>query len=97
MNNVFVPAVGNRDSDDLRQNSSALFPPEFYLNLLANETVKKLIGAESTYGEWSVRLLINTKVVTHDKMPVSMLLSASSRQLAMLVLTLLFFFFFLED
>ncbi|THH07731.1 hypothetical protein EW145_g3186 [Phellinidium pouzarii] len=48
---VFVPAVGNRDSDDLRQNSSALFPPEFYLQLLANETVKALIGAESTYGE----------------------------------------------
>ncbi|EJD01971.1 alpha/beta-hydrolase [Fomitiporia mediterranea MF3/22] len=49
--NVFVPAVGDRDSDDLRQNSSALFPPEFYLKLLANETTKKKIGAESTYGE----------------------------------------------
>jgi hypothetical protein len=48
---VFVPAVGDRDSDDLRQNSSALFPPEFYLQLLANETVKQLIGAESTYSE----------------------------------------------
>ncbi|KAI5118652.1 hypothetical protein M0805_002572 [Coniferiporia weirii] len=51
VDNVFVPAVGNRDSDDLRQNSSALFPPEYYLNLLANETIMALIGAESTYGE----------------------------------------------
>ncbi|KAL5497683.1 hypothetical protein ACEPAH_2614 [Sanghuangporus vaninii] len=49
--NVFVPAVGDRDSDDLRQNSSALFPPEFYLKLLANETIKRQIGAESTYSE----------------------------------------------
>ena len=80
---MFVPAVGNRDSDDLRQNSSALFPPEFYLNLLANETVKKLIGAESTYGEWSVHLSIDTRIVTHNKMLVPMLLSAYSRQPAM--------------
>ncbi|EIM84650.1 alpha/beta-hydrolase [Stereum hirsutum FP-91666 SS1] len=49
--NVFVPAFGDRDVDDLRQNSSALFPPEFYLDFLANETIKALIGATSTYGE----------------------------------------------
>lgn len=42
--------MGDRDSDDLRQNASALFPPEFYLNLLANETIKAKIGAVSTYG-----------------------------------------------
>ncbi|KAJ6552198.1 alpha/beta-hydrolase [Mycena vulgaris] len=49
--NLFIPAVGNRDSDDLRQNSSASFPPEFYLNYLALPDVKARIGAESTYGE----------------------------------------------
>lgn len=44
-------AVGNRDVNDLRQNSSALFPPEHYLNLLANATIMAKIGAESAYGE----------------------------------------------
>lgn len=53
IDNVFVPAVGDRDSDDLRQNSSALFPPEFYVTLLHNATIKKLIGATSTYSECS--------------------------------------------
>ncbi|KAJ7700386.1 Alpha/Beta hydrolase protein [Mycena rosella] len=47
----FCATVGNRDSDDLRQNSSALFPPEFYLNYLALPAVKTAIGAESTYSE----------------------------------------------
>ena len=51
MENVFVPAVGDRDSDDLRQNSSALFPPEFYVKFLHNQTIKDLIGAESNYEE----------------------------------------------
>ncbi|KAH9479646.1 Carboxypeptidase S1 [Psilocybe cubensis] len=51
--NVFSPAVGNRDSDDLRQNASSPnpFPPEFYLNFLKSPTVKAKIGAESTYHE----------------------------------------------
>ncbi|KAL0945855.1 hypothetical protein HGRIS_012138 [Hohenbuehelia grisea] len=49
--NVFVPAVGDRDSDDLRQNSSALFPPEFYVRLLRNSTIKAKIGATSNYAE----------------------------------------------
>ncbi|THG99697.1 hypothetical protein EW026_g2696 [Hermanssonia centrifuga] len=44
--NVFVPAVGNRDSDDLRQNSSALFPPEFYVNLLQFE---QTLGLSQTF------------------------------------------------
>jgi hypothetical protein len=35
----------------LRQNSSALFPPEFYLNFLRSASVKALIGAKSTYRE----------------------------------------------
>lgn len=43
---MFVPAIGDRDDNDLRQNASALFPPEFYLDLLANETVKEMIGAK---------------------------------------------------
>ncbi|KAF7343278.1 hypothetical protein MVEN_01759900 [Mycena venus] len=51
VDNLFIPAVGNRDSDDLRQNSSALFPPEFYLNYLALADVKAKIGAESNYSE----------------------------------------------
>lgn len=51
MDNVFVPAVGDRDSDDLRQNSSALFPPEFYVNFLSLASVKAKIGAESNYAE----------------------------------------------
>ncbi|KAF7794211.1 hypothetical protein EIP86_005343 [Pleurotus ostreatoroseus] len=46
--NVFIPAVGDRDSDDLRQNSSALFPPEFYVTFLHNSTITTLIGSEVT-------------------------------------------------
>lgn len=49
--NVFVPAVGDRDSDDLRQNSSALFPPEFYVTLLNDPKIRKRIGAEVKYSE----------------------------------------------
>ncbi|KII91592.1 hypothetical protein PLICRDRAFT_38372 [Plicaturopsis crispa FD-325 SS-3] len=51
VDNVFVPAVGDRDSDDLRQNSSALFPSESYVNFLSLNSIKKKIGANSTYGE----------------------------------------------
>ena len=51
INNVLVPAVGNRDSDDLRQNSSALFPPEFYVNYLQTPAIQNKIGAETTYQE----------------------------------------------
>jgi len=48
---VFIPAVGDRDSDDLRQNSSALFPPSFYVDFLSLPSIKKKIGAVSTYSE----------------------------------------------
>ncbi|KDQ60279.1 hypothetical protein JAAARDRAFT_205260 [Jaapia argillacea MUCL 33604] len=48
---VFVPAVGDRDSDDLRQNASALFPPEYYVNYLSLPSVMESIGAETQYGE----------------------------------------------
>ncbi|EIN14710.1 alpha/beta-hydrolase [Punctularia strigosozonata HHB-11173 SS5] len=51
--NVFIPAIGDRDVDDLRQNSSALFPPEFYVHYLANPDVKAAIGANATYRECS--------------------------------------------
>ncbi|KAJ3569949.1 hypothetical protein NP233_g4713 [Leucocoprinus birnbaumii] len=49
--NVFIPAVGNRDSDDLRQNSSALFPPEFYVDFLNRADTRQKIGAEVRYQE----------------------------------------------
>ncbi|KDR67990.1 hypothetical protein GALMADRAFT_161293 [Galerina marginata CBS 339.88] len=51
VDNLFVPAVGDRDSDDLRQNSSSLFPPEFYVTLLRNASIMSQIGAESRYRE----------------------------------------------
>ncbi|KAM5546227.1 hypothetical protein V8D89_000353 [Ganoderma adspersum] len=53
--NVFVPAVGDRDSDDLRQNSSTPnpFPPEFYVAFLRNATVMQKIGAQARYAECS--------------------------------------------
>ena len=47
--NVFSPAVGDRDSDDLRQNSSALFPPNFFETLLRSSDIKAAIGANATY------------------------------------------------
>ncbi|KAI0672035.1 alpha/beta-hydrolase [Trametes maxima] len=53
--NVFVPAVGDRDSDDLRQNSSTPnpFPPEFYVDFLRNATILEKIGAQGRYTECS--------------------------------------------
>ena len=49
--NVYVPAVGNLDPYDLRQNSSALFPPEYYVKYLHLSKVASAIGAETTYRE----------------------------------------------
>ena len=53
--NVFFPAVGDRDSDDLRQNASSPnpFPPEFYVSFLRNATVMQKIGAQARYSECS--------------------------------------------
>ncbi|KAL7284880.1 hypothetical protein ACG7TL_002194 [Trametes sanguinea] len=53
--NVFVPAVGDRDSDDLRQNASSPnpFPPEFYVKFLRNATIMEKIGAQARYSECS--------------------------------------------
>lgn len=50
-NYVLTAAIGNYDPYDLRQNSSALFPPEYYVKYLSIESVKKQIGAETTYKE----------------------------------------------
>ena len=49
--NVLIPAVGNHDINDLRQNASALFPPEYYVDYLVRADVRKAIGAETEYGE----------------------------------------------
>lgn len=38
--------MGDRDADDLRQNASALFPPEYYVAYLQNPEVMARIGAE---------------------------------------------------
>ncbi|EIW52048.1 alpha/beta-hydrolase [Trametes versicolor FP-101664 SS1] len=53
--NVFFAAVGDRDSDDLRQNSSTPnpFPPEFYVKFLRNATILDKIGAQGRYAECS--------------------------------------------
>ena len=51
MSNIQAPAFGDRDPYDLRQNSSALFPPEYYVNYLTNPDVMSEIGAETTYQE----------------------------------------------
>ncbi|KAG6901228.1 hypothetical protein C0995_015045 [Termitomyces sp. Mi166 len=48
---LFVPAIGNRDPYDLRQDSSEPFPPEFYVNYLGLSSVTTAIGAEVAYGE----------------------------------------------
>ncbi|KAF8452620.1 Alpha/Beta hydrolase protein [Boletus edulis BED1] len=62
-NNVYVPAIGHRDPYDLRQNSSWLFPPEYYTTYLTNPEVMSTIGAESAYQECSLDangLVVNT-------------------------------------
>ncbi|KAF5343070.1 hypothetical protein D9758_011146 [Tetrapyrgos nigripes] len=51
--NLFTPAVGDRDPDDLRQNSSALFPSSNYANYLLQQAVMNAIGAEVEYLECS--------------------------------------------
>ncbi|KIJ40385.1 hypothetical protein M422DRAFT_173658 [Sphaerobolus stellatus SS14] len=48
---TFSAVIGDRDDDDLRQTAPGSFPPEFYLTLLKNATIKAKIGATSTYSE----------------------------------------------
>ena len=52
---MFVPAVGDRDSDDLRQNASSPnpFPPEFYVSFLRDAAVMQKIGAQARFSECS--------------------------------------------
>ena len=50
-NNVENLAVGNRDAYDLRQNSTAAFPPPYYLTYLNRTDVISAIGAKSNYSE----------------------------------------------
>ncbi|KAF8639214.1 hypothetical protein AX17_001699 [Amanita inopinata Kibby_2008] len=50
-NTIYVPAVNGLDPYDLRQNSSELFPPEYYVNFLQTASVKKQIGADVQYQE----------------------------------------------
>ncbi|KAK7680316.1 hypothetical protein QCA50_016556 [Cerrena zonata] len=47
---LFSPAVGDRDSDDLRQSGSSdtPFPPEFFITFLRNTTILNKIGAQPT-------------------------------------------------
>ncbi|KIK29406.1 hypothetical protein PISMIDRAFT_480498 [Pisolithus microcarpus 441] len=46
---VLTPVIGNYDPYDLRQNSTAFFPPQYYSEYLSIESVKKQIGAETAY------------------------------------------------
>ncbi|KAG1898067.1 Alpha/Beta hydrolase protein [Suillus fuscotomentosus] len=51
IDNVFTPAAGDYDSYDIRQNSSALFPPEYYVHYLRKQDIMKKIGAQVKYEE----------------------------------------------
>ncbi|KAK0195395.1 Alpha/Beta hydrolase protein [Armillaria mellea] len=52
---VFNPTVGDRNPNDLRQNSSTpsdeVVPPTFYLDYLHDSNVRDLIGAQVTYDQ----------------------------------------------
>ncbi|KAF7311281.1 Carboxypeptidase S1 [Mycena kentingensis (nom. inval.)] len=49
--NLFIPAVGNRDPNDLRQTAPGSFPSEIYTTYLGQASVRTAIGAEVAYGE----------------------------------------------
>ncbi|KAI9567731.1 Alpha/Beta hydrolase protein [Boletus coccyginus] len=51
LNYVYVPAVGDRDPYDLRQNSSALSTPDHFADYLRLPQVMSAIGAETTFQE----------------------------------------------
>jgi len=48
---IFLPAIQDRDSDDLRQfsNSTNPFPPTYYVSFLRSHSVLDAIGATSAY------------------------------------------------
>ncbi|KAG6329228.1 hypothetical protein ID866_9862 [Astraeus odoratus] len=50
---VILPAIGDRDPYDLRQNSSALFPPDYYVTYLNRQDIMNQIGAEVQYQQCS--------------------------------------------
>ncbi|KAI6041479.1 Alpha/Beta hydrolase protein [Pisolithus marmoratus] len=55
--------LGNYDPYDLRQNTSTLFPPQYYTNYLSIESVKKQISAETSYENCAnkpYQMIINT-------------------------------------
>ena len=45
---MFIPAVGDRDPNDPRQNPSASFPSESYVDFLHQADIQKKIGCRST-------------------------------------------------
>ena len=47
--NLRVVAIGDRDGFDLRQNSTAAFPPNYYITYLHRTDVTSAIGAQSRY------------------------------------------------
>lgn len=49
--NIFLPAIHGRDSDDLRQLSTSTnpFPPTYYKSFLNSDSVRNAIGATTTY------------------------------------------------
>ncbi|KAG1740434.1 Alpha/Beta hydrolase protein [Suillus paluster] len=53
IDHIYAPAMVNYDSYDLRQNTSALFPPSYYVDYLHKKDVMKKIGAYSEYEECS--------------------------------------------
>ncbi|KAF8730365.1 hypothetical protein AX14_005602 [Amanita brunnescens Koide BX004] len=48
---MYTLAVGNYDPYDLRQNSTAAFPPEYYVTYLQTPAIMAQIGANTTYQE----------------------------------------------
>lgn len=50
-NTIQTPAIGSYDAYDLRQNSTAAFPPEYYVTYLQSPIVMAKIGANATYQE----------------------------------------------
>ena len=56
--NVYLPAIGDRNSEDLRQysNSSTVFPSDIYINFLRQASIQKKIGAGVEYVECSAAI-----------------------------------------
>ncbi|KAF9005082.1 alpha/beta-hydrolase [Cyathus striatus] len=52
-NTIYDLAIDGRDSDDLRQNTSASFPPTFYLKYIRTQEVMDAIGARNSFDQCS--------------------------------------------